>query len=127
MNSKIELKELKFYAYHGVLPQETLVGNNYIINIILTTPLDKAISSDDLDDTINYATVYNLIKQEMAIPSKLLEHVAGRILHSLKFNFPQITRIQLSLSKLNPPLGGDIYSASVLLDETYIKNNIKKI
>lgn len=119
MNSKIELKELKFYAYHGVLPQETLVGNNYIINVTLTAPLDKAIVSDELDDTINYATVYSIIKQEMAIPSKLLEHVAGRIFHSLKLHFPQLTGIMLSLSKLNPPLGGDIYSASVILEECF--------
>jgi dihydroneopterin aldolase len=119
MNSKIELKELKFYAYHGVLPQETLVGNNYIITVILTAPLAKAIVSDNLDDTINYAAAYAIIQQEMAIPSKLLEHVAGRILHSLKCHFPQLTGIKLSVSKLNPPVGGDIHSASVILEETY--------
>ncbi|MDR1403922.1 MAG: dihydroneopterin aldolase [Tannerellaceae bacterium] len=123
MNNKIELKELKFYAYHGVLPQETLVGNNYIINVTITVSLAKAMLSDNLDDTINYAAVYNIIKQEMTIPSKLLEHVAGRILHSLKHHFPQLTEIKLSVSKLNPPLGGDIHSASVILEETYPTGN----
>lgn len=119
MISKVELKELKFYAYHGVLPQETIVGNNFTINIILTSPLEKAIQSDDLNDTINYAIVYDLIKKEMEIPSKLLEHVAGRILRSLKKHFPQLSEIELTLSKLNPPVGGDIHSASVILKETY--------
>jgi dihydroneopterin aldolase len=119
MNSRIELKELKFYAYHGVLPQETLVGNNYIITVALTAPLAKAMVSDNLDDTVNYAAVYTIIQQEMAIPSRLLEHVAGRILHSLKYHFPQLTGIKLSVSKLNPPIGGDIHSASVILEETY--------
>ncbi|MDR1203673.1 MAG: dihydroneopterin aldolase [Tannerellaceae bacterium] len=123
MKSKIKLKELKFYAYHGVLPQETLVGNNYIINVTLTVPLVKAMFNDNLNDTINYAAVYNIIKQEMAVPSKLLEHVAGRILHSLKHHFPQLIEVKLSVSKLNPPLGGDIYSASVILEETYLAEN----
>jgi dihydroneopterin aldolase len=119
MNSKIELGGLKFYAYHGVLPQETRVGNTYILTVTLTVPLAKAMVSDNLDDTIDYAGVYNVIKQEMAVPSKLLEHVAGRILHSLKRRFPQLTGIRLSVSKLNPPVGGDIHSASVILEETY--------
>ncbi|MDR0431415.1 MAG: dihydroneopterin aldolase [Tannerellaceae bacterium] len=119
MISKIELNGLKFYAYHGVLPQERIVGNNFIINIILTAPLEKAIQSDDLGHTINYAVVYNLIKKEMAIPSNLLEHVAGRIIDSLKEAFPGLMEIELSLSKLNPPVGGDIRSASVILKETY--------
>jgi dihydroneopterin aldolase len=123
MNSKIELKDLKFYAYHGVLPQETLVGNNYILTVTLTAPLAKAMVSDNLDDTINYAAVYTVIQQEMAIPSKLLEHVAGRILHSLKRHFPQLTEINLSISKVNPPIGGDIHSASVILEETYLQKS----
>ncbi|MDR1161380.1 MAG: dihydroneopterin aldolase [Tannerellaceae bacterium] len=119
MNSKIELRELKFYAYHGVLPQETRVGNQYILTVALTVPLAKAMESDNLNDTIDYAAAYTVIKEEMAIPSKLLEHVAGRVLHSLKRHFPQLTGVQLSIAKVNPPIGGDIHSASVVLEETY--------
>jgi len=119
MISKIELKELRLYAYHGVLPQETVVGNQFIVNTTITAPLGNAIEEDELEDTINYASVYQIIEQEMRIPSKLLEHVAGRILRSLKEAFPQITALEISVSKLNPPLGGDLYSASVILQETY--------
>ncbi len=119
MVSKIELRDLKFFAYHGVLHQETQVGNNFIINITLTAPLQKAMESDNLEDTINYATVYDLIKKEMNTPSCLLEHVAGRILYTLKDHFPLLTEIELILSKLNPPFGGDVYAASVIVKETY--------
>ena len=119
MISKIALKDIKFYSFHGVNPQETIVGNNYMLTVVLTVPLEKATQTDCLDDTINYAEVYGLIKKEMDIPSKLLEHAAGRILRSLKRHFPLLTRIELSLSKVNPPLGGDVFSASVILDETY--------
>ena len=116
MTTKIELRRMTFYAYHGVAPQETRVGNTFIVDLILTAPLENAVWSDDLSDTINYATVY----AEMAIPSRLLEHAAGRILKALKERFPQITEVELVLSKLNPPFGGDIHSASIILKESFL-------
>lgn len=119
MTTKIELKEMKFYAYHGVALQEKVVGNTFIISLILTAPLQKATLSDELEDTINYASVYEVVKREMDIPSKLIEHAAGRILNALKNTFPQLEAIELKLSKLNPPFGADVYSASVILQETY--------
>lgn len=119
MTVKIELDTMKFYAYHGVSPQETRVGNTFVVNLVLTAPLEKAVVSDDLNDTINYAAVYEIIKKEMSVPSKLLEHAAGRMLETLKEAFPQLLAVRLKLSKLNPPFGGDVYSASVILEETY--------
>lgn len=110
---------MNFYAYHGVMPQETKVGNQFVVTLALTAPLEKAVVSDELEDTINYAEVYAVVKEQMEIPSKLIEHVAGRILYALKEHFPQLAAIELKLSKLNPPFGGDIYSASILLSETF--------
>lgn len=120
MTTKIELRRMTFYAYHGVAPQETRVGNTFIVDLILTAPLENAVWSDDLSDTINYATVYETVKAEMAIPSRLLEHAAGRILKALKERFPQITEVELVLSKLNPPFGGDIHSALIILKESFL-------
>jgi len=71
------------------------------------------------DDTINYAAVYAVVKEQMDIPSKLIEHVAGRILYALKERFPQLAAVELKLSKLNPPFGGDVHSASIILGETF--------
>lgn len=119
MTTRIELKEMRFYAYHGVMSQETKVGNNFVVNLVITAPLEQAVRSDELDDTINYAAVYAVVKEQMNIPSKLIEHVAGRILYALKESFPQLTAIELKLSKLNPPFGGDVHSASILLGETF--------
>ena len=106
---------MKFYAYHGVLEQERRVGNTFVVDLTLTAPLEKAVQSDQLEDTINYAEVYELTKQEMNIPSQLLEHVAGRICRALRHHFPQIEQIEIRVSKLNPPFGVDVHSASVLL------------
>lgn len=119
MITKITLEGMKFYSYHGVMPQETQVGNYFVVNLTLTAPLQRAVETDHLEDTINYASLYAVVKQEMEIPSKLIEHAAGRILYALKDNFPQLIAVELKLAKLNPPFGGDIYSASIILSETF--------
>ena len=100
----IRLNGLKFFAYHGVLPQENLVGAMYTVNLRLKTNYLKAAQTDDLADTINYAEVFQAVKAEMQIPSKLLEHVAYRIAKHLIDNFPTIESIDISLYKENPPM-----------------------
>ena len=119
MTIKIKLNQMNFYAFHGVLSQETKVGNKFVVNLELEAFLEKAVNSDQLKDTINYAEVYQLVLNEMNIPSQLLEHLAGRIIKSLKNNFPNLQNIEIEVIKLNPPFGGDIYSASVYISESY--------
>jgi len=119
MISKIELKGMKFYAYHGVIPQERQVGNIFVVTLVLTASLQNAIEDDDLQSTIDYASAYEIVKAEMEIPSNLLEHVAGRILKSLKSAYPILSRVEIKLTKLNPPFGGDLQSVSVILDEKF--------
>ena len=106
---------MKFYAYHGVLEQERRVGNTFVVDLTLMAPLEKAVQSDQLEDTINYAEVYELTKQEMNIHSKIIKKKEGRICRALRHHFPQIEQIEIRVSKLNPPFGGDVHSASVLL------------
>lgn len=115
MITRIELRKMKFYAFHGVAEQERTVGNNFVVDLVLTAPLEQAVESDRLEDTISYASVYALVKEEMDIPSRLLEHAAGRILYRIKETFPKITSIELKLTKLSPPFGGDVESAAVIL------------
>ena len=119
METRIELKEMRFYAYHGVGEQETVVGNWFTVDLTLEAPLEGAVESDDLSATINYAEAYEVVKAEMAVPSKLIEHVAGRIMRALKVRFPQLTAIDIRLAKRNPPFGGDIREAAVILREKY--------
>lgn len=115
MESFILLENITFYANHGVLEQETLVGNVYIVNLKIKIDLTKASKSDDIDDTVNYAQVYEDVKSEMMIPSKLLEHAANRIVCRLKEKYTQIEKIEIKLSKRNPPIGGQLDYASVVL------------
>ncbi|KAA6342851.1 Dihydroneopterin aldolase [termite gut metagenome] len=113
ISTHIFLKNAIFYANHGVLPQETKVGNTYIINIRLKIDLTTAIETDKLVNTVSYAEVYNVLKEEMSVPSKLLEHVCGRIVRRLFCDFPTIEEIELKLAKQNPPMGADIHSSGV--------------
>lgn len=114
-NSYILLKEIRCYAYHGVAPQENLIGNEYIIDLKLKVDISRAAQTDDVADTVNYAEVHHVIKTEMAVPSKLLEHVGGRIVEKLFQQFSTIEEIELRLSKRNPPMGADIDSAGIEL------------
>jgi len=119
MTTQIELREMIFHAYHGVLQQEKMVGNTFIVNLLVIADLSNAIQSDRLEDTIDYSQIFSLVKDEMSIPSQLLEHVGGRIVHSLKEKFPIIKEITLRLSKLNPPFSGEVHSASIILNEKF--------
>lgn len=114
MNSSyIFLKDLRFYAYHGVAPQETAIGNEFTVNLRLKADLFRAAGTDEVEDTVSYADVYEAVKAEMEIPSKLLEHVCGRIVKRLFEDFPAIEEIEITLSKRNPPMGADIGGAGV--------------
>ena len=123
MSSKIYLRNVRFHAFHGVLPLEGIVGNDYLVNLVLDYDFSSALKTDDLQGTLNYAEVYQKVREEMAVPSKLLEHVAGRIAHRLFSDFPEIKKLQLSITKVNPPMGADSDGAGVEVvltnDKTY--------
>lgn len=111
--STIFLHDIHIHAFHGVFSQERTVGNDFCIQIRLGCDLTKAGLSDDLKDTVSYADVYQIIKEEMNIPSALLEHVSRRIIDHLFLSLPQVETIELSIAKRNPPMGGDLKEAGV--------------
>jgi len=111
----IELKKMIFHAYHGVTEQERILGNSYRIDIKLFHDLKKAIESDKLEDTLNYADIYKIIKEEMLISSHLLEHITGRIIRKIRQNYSCISKIKIRLAKINPPIEGEIQEAAVII------------
>ena len=117
MRTVVKLNNMHFYAYHGVLPHENVVGNRFVVNICIEVDVSAACQSDDIKDTINYAEVYYIVKAEMDTTAKLLEHVAYRILRSIKAAFPKIAAIEVRLTKMHPPIIGDVESAEVIVGE----------
>ena len=113
--STISIEQMEFYAYHGCFKEEQIIGTRFLVDLYMDIDTEKAEKSDDLSDTVNYQEVYLLVKKEMEIKSKLLEHVGRRILDSVKQRFPQITTASIKISKMNPPLGGKIKNVSLIM------------
>lgn len=107
------MRNLRFHAYHGVMEQERVTGNDYVVNLHVRYSVEQAMLTDDVDDTLNYASVFELIAQEMSVPSNLLERVAYRICDRLFRKYPQIEALDIDVLKLNPPMGADCDGAGV--------------
>ncbi len=120
LQTYIRLEKLRFRAFHGVLPQERTVGGDFEVTLRIGYPWQQAMESDAVGDTLDYAAVYRLVQAEMALPSQLLEHVAGRIVKALLRDFPQIISVDLWLTKVTPPMGADSEGAGV---ELHLINN----
>ena len=114
-SSYVFLRNVRFHAFHGVLPQERQVGGDFLLSLRVAYPLDTAMESDEVGDTLNYATLFELVKREMDVPSQLLEHVAGRIVKAVMAAFPAVTSVELELMKQNPPMGADCDGAGIFL------------
>ncbi len=109
----IALKGMRFFAHHGVYEEEKILGGEYEIDIRIEVGTGKAEQSDDVNDTLNYETVYTICEIEMRKSSDLIEHVAARIIYRLKVTYKNMKTIWIKVSKLNPPLGGRVESVSL--------------
>lgn len=112
----VELRGMQFFAYHGCYEQERKVGNRFSVELKMRAEESQALESDDISDALNYAQAYQVVAREMAVPSHLLEHVANRILTRLFASFSQLHWASITIEKLNPPLGGNVYSSAVTLE-----------
>ena len=110
---KIVLNNMRFYAQHGCYHTEQKVGTRFAVDLSVQYDGTQAAESDDVQDALNYLDLYHAVAQEMATPSHILEHVARRILDRIGRDFPQALEAEVRVSKIAPPLGGDIESVTV--------------
>jgi dihydroneopterin aldolase len=113
----IKLKNIRTYSYHGCLVEEGKIGSDYAVDLEIKTDLRKSSISDNLEDTVDYVLLNQIVTEEMNIRSKLLEHVAHRINARIFKEVPSISRIILRVSKLNPPIGGDVEAVTIEMEE----------
>lgn len=111
--NKINVEGIKLYAYHGCLPEEAIVGGNYILDVHMVCNFSEAAANDDLSKTIDYCSIYEICKTQMAIRSKLIEQVGQRIFDHIKKQFPEIKHLHIKLTKLVPPINGDVEQVSI--------------
>ena len=117
MTGKVVLEGLEFHAYHGVYPHERSSGNKFELDVAIETEFRDSAFQDDLSGTINYESVYAVVKEEMEQPSKLLERVGHNIAEKILSTFPGALSVQISISKFNPPIGGVCKKASMTLEK----------
>lgn len=115
----IELENIRCYAYHGCLVEESKIGSDYRVDLIVKTDLAPSALSDDLADTVDYVHLNAIVKEEMAIRAKLLEHVAKRILDRIGNELPTVAHAKVAVAKLNPPIGGDVASVKIRMQRAY--------
>ena len=113
----IKLKNIRTYSYHGCLIEEGKIGFDYTVNLEVKTDLRKSSITDNLSDTVDYVLLNRIVVEEMAIRSDLLEHVAHRIIMRIFEEVPEISRIIVAVSKINPPIGGDVEAVTIEMEE----------
>jgi len=112
----IKIEGIKFRAKHGCMEEEAKIGGMYIVDVMLDADLSEASKSDQLSKTIDYCEIYELVKAEMEVRSKLIENVAQRIFNKIKERFTQINYAEVKLTKLSPPINGDVEKVSVVIN-----------
>lgn len=112
----IRLEGMDFYSYHGHFAEEQILGADFQVDLVVETDTTKAEKNDNLSDTLDYQKLFLLVVNEMKVRSKLLENIAARILNAIKEKFPEVVKANITVAKLNPPLGGKIKSVSVSLN-----------
>ncbi len=113
--STIRLKNIKIYAFHGCMLEEGQIGSDYLVNLSVRANLEEAANSDELKDTVDYVQLQKIVAKEMSIRSKLLEHVGKRIIDKILITIPLVSFVKVTVSKVNPPIGGDVAEVSVTL------------
>lgn len=108
----INVNGIRVYAYHGCLPEEGIIGGEYVVDVRITGNFEKAEESDELAYTVDYCVVFETVKREMAIRSKLIEHVAKRIVDGLRKDYPSTDKFEVKVTKINPPMNGDVREVS---------------
>jgi len=119
---KIKINNIQLYANHGCLEEEGIIGSMYQVDVTAHGDFSKAAKTDNLKYAIDYVLLNNIVREEMAIRSLLLEHVAKRILDSMLTKIPMIEKVRVSIAKINPPISGNVADVSIIMSEKQKKN-----
>ncbi len=121
----IRVNSIKLYAYHGCLVEESKIGSEYRVDIEVKAALKKSAKTDKLFDTVDYVHLNLIAKEEMAIRSELLEHVAKRMIDRILKELPIVKKIIVSVAKINPPIGGNVEEVAIILSKK--RKSLKKL
>jgi 7,8-dihydroneopterin aldolase/epimerase/oxygenase len=117
MKHLIEVNSIKLYAFHGCLEEEARIGGHYTVDVCMKTDFSKAAASDELAETIDYVQVNQIVTEEMAIRSKLIEHVGQRIVNRLQQEVQQLEAVRVKVVKICPPINGDVQNVAIIIED----------
>ncbi len=117
MKHTIEVNGIKIYAFHGCLPEEEKIGGHYVVDVMLNTNFHEAALTDELSKTVDYVLINHIVKEEMAIRSKLIEQVGQRIVDRIKREAKGIEFLRVKVTKLTPPINGDVDNVAIIIEE----------
>lgn len=117
MKHTVEVNGIKCYAHHGCLDEEDKIGGNYIVDLKVTTDFLEAADNDDLSKTVDYVILNRIVKEEMAIRSKLIEHVGQRIFNRIHSEVNQIENLMVKIIKISPPINGDVDNVAIIIED----------
>jgi dihydroneopterin aldolase len=115
---KVRLENIRLYAFHGCLKEEAIIGSDYRVDLEVQADLEEAARTDQLSDTVDYVHLHRIVREEMESRSHLLESVADRILNRIFKDHPSVQEAEVAISKVNPPLGGDVQQVTVILGKS---------
>ena len=113
----IKIKNIRIYAYHGCLEEEGKIGSDYRVDLKVKANLQKSAITDELNDTVDYVHLNKIVKEEMAIRTKLLETVAKKIINRVLKEIPMVDKVKVKVSKLNPPIGGNVEMVTIEMSQ----------
>lgn len=113
----IKVENIRVFANHGCLAEETKIGSDYRVDLTIKADLQPSATSDKLSDTVDYVLLNRIIKEEMQVPTYLLETVAKRILNRIFKEDELVKKATVWVSKLNPPIGGDVEMVTIKMSE----------
>jgi dihydroneopterin aldolase len=116
MKHKIEVNGIKLYAFHGCLEEEARIGGHYVVDVTISTDFSLAAETDDLSKTVDYVAVNAIVNEEMAIRSKLIEHVGQRIFSRIKNEMKGVSELSVKITKISPPINGDVSNVAILIE-----------
>ena len=117
MKHTIEVNGIKLYAFHGCLPEEGRIGGHYLVDVSLQTDFTEAAISDELIKTVDYVDINKIVKEEMAIRSKLIEHLGQRIFNRIKKEVKNVDKLRIKVIKICPPINGDVENVAIIIEE----------
>ena len=115
----INLEGMDFHAFHGCYELERLTGSHFEVNLKIVSPLGRVAEEDDVTQAVNYLTVYEVVREQMAIVQHTIERVAQNIIDALHSHFSTIKSVEFTVVKIAPPLGGKVSRVSVTLKSEF--------